>query len=123
MLVDDRAYVVGVDSQRDRHGLAVVAARRGAVVAQRSVAKNATGYVGAMRFAEGHAPGARVWAVEGAGHYGAGLTRYLSARGEIVHSSTRSSRSERGLQGKDEQHDPTRRASSALASNQTDSPP
>jgi NAD(P)H-hydrate repair Nnr-like enzyme with NAD(P)H-hydrate dehydratase domain len=31
-----------------------------------------------------HAVGARVWAVEGAGHYGVGLARYLSERCESV---------------------------------------
>jgi hypothetical protein len=34
--------------------------------------------------AEQHACGVRVWGVEGAGHYGARLTRYLGGRGEAV---------------------------------------
>jgi transposase len=89
MLADELDYVVGVDTHRDQHVLAVVAAPTGALIAQRSVAANAQGYAEAIRFAERHAPGARVWAVEGAGHYGAGLTRCLSARGEVVHESGR----------------------------------
>ena len=38
MLADEVDYVVGVDTHRDEHVLAVVAAPTGAVVAQRSVA-------------------------------------------------------------------------------------
>jgi hypothetical protein len=38
MLADEVAYVVGVDTHRDQHVLAVVAAPAGGVVAQRSVA-------------------------------------------------------------------------------------
>ena len=69
-----------------------------------------------MRFAERHARGARVWAVEGAGHYGAGLTRYLEQRGETVLEVGRSSRGERRLRGKDDPLDAIRAARSALAS-------
>ena len=71
MLADELDYVVGVDTHRDRHTLAVVAASSGGVVAQRSVSASRRGYVEAVRFADVHAPGSRVWAVEGSGHYGA----------------------------------------------------
>ena len=73
MLADEVDYVVGVDTHRDQHVLAVVAAPAGAVVAQRSVAASGHGYAQALRFANQYASGRRVWAVEGAGHYGAGL--------------------------------------------------
>jgi transposase len=84
MLADQVDYVIGVDTHRDEHVLAVVAAATGAVVAQRSVATTSRGYAQAFRFAADHAPAARVWAVEGAGHYGVGLARDLSGRGEAV---------------------------------------
>ena len=116
MLADELDYVVGVDTHRDQHVLAIVAAPTGALIAQRSVPTNTRGYAEAVRFAERHAPGARVWAIEGAGHYGAGLARFLSARGEVVHESARSSRAERRLRGKDDPLDATRAARSALAS-------
>jgi len=122
MFADELDYVVGVDTHRDQHVLAVVAAPTGALIAQRSVLTNAQGYAEAVRFAERHAPGARVWAVEGAGHYGAGLARCLSARGEVVHESACSSRAERRLRDKDDPLDATRAARSALASNQPASP-
>lgn len=122
MLADELDYVVGVDTHRDQHVLAVVAAPTGALIAQRSVPTNAQGYSEAIRFAERHAPGARVWAVEGAGHYGAGLARCLTARGEVVRESGRTSRAERRLAGKDDPLDATRAARSALATNRPASP-
>jgi transposase len=110
MLADEVDYVVGVDTHRDQHVLAVVAAPTSAVVAQRSFAANARGYVQALRFAEEYAGGRRVWAVEGAGHYGAGLARCLSGRGETVLEAGRAPRGERRLRGKDDGLDAIRAA-------------
>ena len=84
MLADELDYVVGVDTHRDEHVLAVVAAPAGAVVAKQAVETNVRGYREAFRFAERYASGARAWAIEGAGHYGAGLARYLSDQGEVA---------------------------------------
>jgi transposase len=116
MVADELDYVVGVDTHRDEHVLAVVAAPAGTVVAQRALAASAGGYGQALRFAQQQAEGARVWAVEGAGHFGAGLARYLSERGETVLEVGRSSRSERRLRGKDDQLDAVRAARAALTS-------
>ena len=92
--------MVGVDTHRDEHTLALVEAATGAMVAQRTVSTDGRGYAQALRFAREQAQGARVWALEGAGHYGAGLARYLSERDETVLEVGRSSRSERRLRGK-----------------------
>lgn len=108
-------YVVGVDTHRDEHTLALVEAATGAVVAQRAVAAKGHGYAQALRFAQQHADATRVWAIEGAGHYGAGLARYLSQRGETVLEVGRSARSERRLHGKDDQLDAVRAARAALS--------
>jgi transposase len=116
MLADEVDYVVGVDTHRDQHVLAIVVARTGVVVAQRSVRASARGYAEALRFALVDAGGARVWAVEGAGHYGAGLARHLSVRGETVLEIGRGARDERRLRGKDDQLDAIRAARTALAS-------
>ena len=116
MLADELDYVVGVDTHLDEHVLAVVVAPTGAVVAQRSVHTSARGYAAAARFAEEHANGARVWVVEGAGHYGAGLARYLAGRGETVLEVGRSPRAERRLRGKDDSLDAIRAARTTLAS-------
>jgi transposase len=109
-------YVVGVDTHRDEHTLALIEAASGAVLAQRAVASNGRGYAQALRFAQQQADGARLWALEGAGHYGAGLARYLSERGETVLEVSRSPRGERRLRGKDDQLDAVRAARAALTS-------
>ena len=81
MLADQLDYIVGVDTHLDEHVLAVVASPSGAVVAKRSARASARGYASALRCALEAGNGARVWAIEGTGSYGAGLTRYLVGRG------------------------------------------
>ena len=115
MLADEVDYVIGVDTHRDQHTLAVVAATTGAVLAQTVVRAKARGYADALRFAAKHAVGTRAWAVEGAGHYGAGLTRYLADRGETVLEVGRHARVERRLRGKDDPLDAIRAARAGLA--------
>src|SRR4051812_40373916 len=115
MLADEVDYVIGVDTHRDQHTLAVVVAPTGAVLAQTVVRASGAGYARALRFAEGRADGPRVWAVEGARHYGAGLTRYLAKRGETVLEVGRHARSERRLRGKDDPLDAIRAARTGLA--------
>jgi hypothetical protein len=51
MLAELVDYVVGVDTHRDGHSLALVEATTGAVVAQRTVPSNGRGYAEALRFA------------------------------------------------------------------------
>lgn len=80
MLADELEYVVGVDTHRDEHVLAVLTAPAGAVVARQALGANMRGYREALCLAERYAPGARAWAIEGAGHYGFGLAR-ISASG------------------------------------------
>ena len=58
MLADELDYVVGVDTHRDQHMLAVVAgAERWAWWRSGRVRTNARGYADAVGFAEKHAPG------------------------------------------------------------------
>ena len=74
MLADEVDYVVGVDTHRDQHMVAVVVASTGAVVAQSSVRAIGVAIAAALAVRWSlRAGGVRVWAVEGAGHYGAGL--------------------------------------------------
>jgi hypothetical protein len=49
-----------------------------------------------------------MWAIEGSGHYVAGLTRFLGERGEAVAEVGRSLRGGRRLQGKDDPLDAVR---------------
>ena len=76
---------------------------------------SARGYAAAVHFADRHANGARVWAIEGVGHHGAGLARYLGGRGETVLEVGRCPHNERRLRGKDDPLDATRAARTALA--------
>jgi transposase len=84
MLADQLDYVVGVDPHRDSHALAVFDVRNRVVVFEANVAANSGGYRQALVLGEEHAAGRRVFAVEGTGSFGAGLTRFLTGRGERV---------------------------------------
>ena len=84
MLADQLDYVVGVDSHCDSHALAVVRVLSGAVVFEATVVADSNGYADALKLVDQHAVGRRAFAVEGTGSFGAGLTRFLDARGERV---------------------------------------
>jgi transposase len=116
MLADELDYVIGVDTHRDEHVLAVVAAPAGAVIAGAAASANGCGYRQLLRVAADHAPGRRAWAIEGTGSYGAGLARYLSECGEVVLELSRTPRTDRRLRGKDDMLDAARTARAALAS-------
>ncbi len=116
MLADELDYVIGVDTHRDEHVLAVLTAAAAAVVAGEALPANARGYRETLRFAERYAAGRRAWAIEGTGSYGAGLARYLAGRGETVLEVSRTPRAERRLRGKDDTLDAARTARAALAS-------
>jgi transposase len=115
MLADELDYVLGVDTHRDEHMLAIVTAPAGTVVAGSAVPANAGGYRELLRVAAQHAPGRRAWAIEGTGSYGAGLARFLAGRGETVLEVSRTPRAERRLRGKDDTLDAARTARAALA--------
>jgi len=84
MLADELDFVVGVDPHRDAHALAIVNAATGAALFEVQVGASERGYARALCLAEREAPGRRAWAIEGTGSYGAGLARFLTARGERV---------------------------------------
>jgi len=116
MLADELDYVLGVDTHRDEHVMAVVTAPAGGVVAGAAAAANGRGYRELLRVAQRHAPGRLAWAIEGSGSYGAGLARFLSEHGEAVLEVSRTLRAERRLAGKDDTLDAVRIARAALAS-------
>jgi transposase len=116
MLADELDYVVGVDTHRDEHVLAVVTAPAGAVVARRAIGADGRGYREALGFVGRVAADRRVWAIEGSGSYGAGLARFLSEHGEAVLEIGRTPRTGRRLAGKDDSLDAVRIARAALAS-------
>ncbi len=115
MLADGLDYVIGVDTHRDEHVLAVVAASTGALIAQHSVRSDGGGYRDALAFADRFAVGVRAWAIEGSGSYGAGLARMLADRAEMVVEAGRPSHAARRLRGKDDALDALRTARALLA--------
>ena len=113
MLADQLDYVIGVDTHRDRHAVAVVESRTGVVVFEAVVAADSGGYAEVLQAAEQHAPGPRAFAVEGTGSFGAGLTRSLTDEGEQVFEVGRVRR-ERRSGGKTDALDAVRAARSML---------
>ena len=84
MLVDQLDYIVGVDPHRDSHAIAVVHVISGAVVFESTVIANNDGYAQALALVEEQTRGRPAFAIEGTGSFGAGLTRFLTVRGERV---------------------------------------
>jgi hypothetical protein len=111
-LADRVDGVIGVDTHRDSLTAAAVAAV-GGLLGQVVVATDTAGYQRLLAFAREHVPGRRCFAVEGAGSYGAGLTRMLTDRGEWVVEVDRPGRpARRG--GKSDALDAMRAAREAL---------
>jgi hypothetical protein len=77
MLADQLDYLIGVHPHRDAHALAIVEVRTGGLIAEATVAASRSGYQRALTFAQQHAPGRRVFAIEGTGSFGAGLTMWV----------------------------------------------
>jgi transposase len=114
MLADQLGYVIGVDPHRDTHALAIVDVRTGGIVLETTVAASSSGYARAWELAREHALGRRAFAIEGAGSFGAGLTRFLADRDERVLEVGRLRR-ERRSGGKTDALDAVRAARSVLA--------
>ena len=105
-------FVIGVDSHRDRHAVALCD-RHGARLHAVGVAADPFGYRDAFEAAVEHCPGRRIWAVEGTGSYGAGLAAYLEGQGEWVVEIDHPTRRRAG--GKSDALDAVRAAREALA--------
>ena len=114
MLADRVDHVIGVDTHRDSHSVAVCTPS-GAVTAETTVAADAFGYKRLLRFAGEQAHGRRVWAIEGTGSFGAGLTSFLLERGEWVVEVDRPARPARRNGAKSDELDAARAAGEALS--------
>lgn len=85
MLAEGVDHIIGVDPDRDRVTIAIVDALTTGVVARVVVAADPAGYQEALSFAAVHSSvGRRVWSIEGAGSYGAGLAVTATEAGEWV---------------------------------------
>lgn len=114
MLADQADHVLGVDTHRDSHSTAILAADTAVVQGQITVAANERGYRRLLRWAREHAPGRRAWAIEGTGSYGAGLTVFLHQEGELVLEVDRPRRPTRRDRAKSDELDAIRAAREAL---------
>jgi len=114
MLADRIDYVIGIDCHKNTHTAAVVD-QLGGLLATVTVATNGSGYRELWRWVCRQALGRRVWAVEGAGSYGAALTDLLIEKQEWVVEVDRPKRSKRKAGVKSDSVDALRAAKDALA--------
>ncbi|MCH6172432.1 IS110 family transposase [Pseudonocardia alaniniphila] len=84
MLAEQYRYVIGGDPDRDTIDLAVLDTATGGVRAHLADTADGPGYERILDWARQHAPGQRVWAIEGTGSFAAGLARFLAEAGETV---------------------------------------
>jgi transposase len=113
IMADQVEYVIGVDTHRDHHTIAVLD-RHGVVRHALRVRAERRGYTEALRAAGRFAPGSRLWAIESSGSYGAGLVAYLQSLGERVGEVDRPRRPARRNGAKDDELDAERAAREAL---------
>lgn len=106
--------VIGVDTHVATHTAAVVDARTGGVLDEITVEATAQGYAELLEFADAHAV-LRMWAIEGTGSHGAGLTRHLDAHEEVIVELDRPLRAKRRNGAKSDSLDAVRAAREALA--------
>lgn len=114
MLAELVELVIGVDTHADTHTAALVAVDTRALLATITVAADADGYAQLLELAESHG-GLRAWAIEGAGGYGAGLTRHLAEHRELVVELDRPVRPARRAGARSDVIDAERAARDALA--------
>jgi transposase len=113
MLADQVDAVIGVDTHKHTHTAAVVTPT-GGLVDHLTIPTDAFGARRILAFARDHAPGRRVWAIEGTGSYGSGLTTFLLEQGEWVVEIDRPKRPARRNGAKSDELDAVRAAREAL---------
>jgi transposase len=109
MLAASVEVVIGVDTHKHTHTAAVLAAATGQTLAITTRAATPAGYRQLLELADQH-PRQRVWAIKGAGGYGAGLTRFLAAHQEQVVELDRPKRAHRRHGAKSDPPDATLRS-------------
>jgi transposase len=114
MLAELVDVVIGVDTHKHTHTAAVVIAATGAAPEEITVDTTVDGYAELVAMADRHS-GLRAWSIEGTGGYGAGLTRYLTDRGELVIELDRPNRPARRNGAKSDPLDAVRAGREALA--------
>jgi len=113
MLAEQVDAVIGVDTHKHTHTAAVVTPT-GGLVEHLTVATDAFGGRKVLAFARANAPGRRVWAIEGTGSHGSGLTTFLLEQGEWVVEIDRPKRPARRNGARSDELDAVRAAREAL---------
>lgn len=121
MLSEIVEIVIGVDTHKHTHTAGVIAAGTGAELAHLTVPTAPDGYDELLQAADRHGA-TRIWAIEGTGAYGAGLTQHLQAAGEWVIEIDRPNRSTRRNGAKSDPIDAYRAAREALSRTHLSSP-
>lgn len=114
MLAGRVDFVIGVDTHKHTHTAAAVDTV-GGVHEVSSTSTDIAGYRSLLAWARTIAPGRRVWAVEGTGSFGAGLTAYLLEAEEWVCEIDRPERPARKAGPKSDEIDAVRAAREALS--------
>ena len=115
MLAGFVEHVIGVDTHRDTNTAAIVEAATAGVLAHTECTTDAMGYKRLLAFVDRHASDRRVWAIEGTGSFGSGLTTFLLERGEWVVEIDRPARPARRNGAKSDELDAVRAAREALS--------
>ena len=113
--------VIGVDTHVHTHSAAVLDAGTGGVLGEITVDATADGYAQLVEFADEYAM-LRAWAIEGTGAHGAGLSRHLQRREEVVIELDRPERAQRRHGAKSDPLDAIRAAREALSRPRLGSP-
>src|ERR1700730_11942365 len=113
MLTGQIEAVIGVDTHKQQHTAALLDALGGLRGLLRIVSDGG-GYRQLLEWARRLEPGRRVWAVEGTGSFGAGLTSYLLEVGEWVCEVDRPDKPARKRGAKSDEIDAVRAARQAL---------
>ena len=119
MLAERYDFVIGGDPDRDTIDLAVLDTGTGRVGAHLADTADGAGYRRMLTWAGEHAPGRRIWALEGTGSFAAGLVVFLTAAGETV-AEVGALRRARGA--KNDRLDAIRAARQALARDEQGAP-
>jgi len=106
--------VIGVDTHVATHSAAALDTRTGGVLAEITVDTTTDGYEALVEFASEQS-GLRAWAIEGTSGHGAGLTRHLTKRDELVVELDRPERTKRRNGAKSDPLDAIRAAREALS--------
>jgi transposase len=119
MLAEHYDFVIGGDPDRDTIDLAILEAGTGRVRDQTADWTDGPAYSRLLAWARQHAPGRRVWALEGTGSFAAGFVTMLAEAGEDIVEIPGQKRSRRA---KNDRIDAVQAARTALAQTEQAAP-